>query len=62
LLGGRSTHDAASQFHALCEGLAALELRGMFTAEPHAERQWREALSALVNGFVLAPATADRHS
>jgi AcrR family transcriptional regulator len=56
LLGGRSVHGAASQLHALCEGLAALELRGVFIAEPDAERLWREALSALINGFALAPA------
>lgn len=60
LLGGRSVHDAASQFHALCEGLAALELRGIFVAEADAERQWREALSALIHGFAAAPATANR--
>lgn len=59
LLGGRSVRDAACQFHALCEGLAALELRGVFIAERDAERQWREALSALINGFALTPA-ADR--
>ena len=58
LLGGRSPHDAACQFHALCEGLAALELRGVFIAGTDAERQWREALSALINGFALAPVTA----
>jgi AcrR family transcriptional regulator len=60
LLGGRSVHDAACQFHALCEGLAALELRGVFIAGTDAERQWREALSALINGFSLAPVTARR--
>lgn len=60
LLGGRSLHDAACQFHALCEGLAALELRGVFITELDGERQWREALSALINGFALAPATARR--
>jgi AcrR family transcriptional regulator len=51
LLGGRSTHDAACQFHALCEGLAAVELRGIFSDPPNAERQWREALGALLSGF-----------
>lgn len=55
LLGGRTVHDAASQFHALCEGLAALELRGMFVDERNAERQWRQALSAMVHGFAGAP-------
>ena len=28
-LGGRNVHDAVLGFHALCEGLAALELRGL---------------------------------
>lgn len=48
-------HDAsvahsATAFHALCEGLAALELRGVLTADT-AEDVWRDALSALVAGF-----------
>ncbi len=42
--------QAARAFHALCEGLAALELRG-FASGDTAERQWRIALTALVNGF-----------
>jgi AcrR family transcriptional regulator len=46
-LGGRTVEDATMQFHALCEGLAAVELRGM----PVGERMWREALSALVAGY-----------
>jgi AcrR family transcriptional regulator len=50
LLGGRSVHDAALEFHALCEGLAAVESRRMFP-ESEAERVWREALGALVRGF-----------
>ncbi len=58
LLGGRSVHDAACEFHALCEGLGALELRGAFVAEADAARIWREALVALVRGFALAPAAA----
>ncbi|SRR5258708_1450330 len=52
LLGHHTTRDAASEFHALCEGLAALELRGTLTPgeEP---RIWREALTALVAGFAV---------
>jgi AcrR family transcriptional regulator len=53
-LGGRSTHDAACQFHALCEGLAALELRGGLDNASHAERQWRQALEALISGFATS--------
>jgi AcrR family transcriptional regulator len=54
-LGGRTPADAAAEFHALCEGLAAVELRGMFRPG-EAERIWRDALTALVRGFAL-PAT-----
>jgi len=50
LLGGRSVDDATVEFHALCEGLAAVELRGVLVPAD-AERIWREGLSALVTGF-----------
>jgi AcrR family transcriptional regulator len=53
LLGGRTVNDATTQFHALCEGLAALELRGTFSP-PQAEGIWRQGLSALVAGFATA--------
>jgi Tetracyclin repressor-like, C-terminal domain len=49
-LGDRSVRDAASEFHALCEGLAALELRGRLGAGD-SERIWRDALGAIVVGF-----------
>ena len=52
LLHGRSPRRAAGQFHALCEGLAALELRGTID-DP--EQFWREAASALVAGFAEPP-------
>lgn len=52
-LGDRSVEDATTEFHALCEGLAALELRGLLPADD-AERIWREALDALVRGFAVA--------
>lgn len=52
LLRGRSPRRAAAQFHALCEGLAALELRGGID-EP--EWLWHEAVSALVHGFAQPP-------
>jgi AcrR family transcriptional regulator len=49
-LGGRTVDGATLQFHALCEGLATVELRG--TPPPGArERMWREGLGALVAGF-----------
>jgi len=50
LLGRRSIDEAALEFHALCEGLAALELRGVL-ASRDAERIWRGGLTALVRGF-----------
>ena len=52
-LGARAPREAVCAFHALCEGLAALELRG---ALPHAdaERIWRDALAALVAGWTAA--------
>jgi AcrR family transcriptional regulator len=49
-LPNRAVNEAATQFHALCEGLAAVELRGNLPPNS-AERQWREALSALLDGF-----------
>ena len=49
-LGGRAVPEAAMEFHALCEGLAALELRGML-APGQELRIWRDALGALVAGF-----------
>jgi AcrR family transcriptional regulator len=52
LLGRRSVRDAATEFHALCEGLAALELRGMLRPGDE-EWIWRDALTALVTGFAV---------
>jgi AcrR family transcriptional regulator len=49
-LGARSVRDAVCEFHALCEGLAALEFRGVLPRGDE-ERIWRDALSALVAGF-----------
>ena len=49
LLGGRTIDEAACQFHALCEGLAAIELRGLLPSGQE-ERLWRDALSALIEG------------
>ncbi len=49
-LGTRSVPDAALEFDALCEGLAALELRGAIPAA-EGDRRWREALHALAAGW-----------
>ena len=50
LLGPRNVRDAACEFHALCEGLSAVELRSQMTPGEE-ERIWRDALTALVAGF-----------
>jgi AcrR family transcriptional regulator len=49
-LGARTLADASCEFHALCEGLAALELRCAISPDA-AERLWRDALAALVAGW-----------
>jgi AcrR family transcriptional regulator len=46
--------EAAFEFHALCEGLAALELRGSIPVG-HQERAWRSALTTLVHGLLATP-------
>ena len=50
LLGDHSVAEAVWAFHALCEGLAAIELRSPGLVD-HAPRLWKDALSALVRGF-----------
>ena len=54
LLAGRTTREAAFEFHALCEGLATVELRGM-PPSVDAERLWRDGIFALVVGLATAP-------
>jgi AcrR family transcriptional regulator len=53
LLGDRTVTDAVRAFHALCEGLAAMELRALLPGHDE-PRVWREALTALVRGFARA--------
>lgn len=53
-LGGRSVLQASVEFHALCEGLAAVELRGQLLPGQE-EETWRGALYALVTGFGSTP-------
>jgi AcrR family transcriptional regulator len=50
-LGKRTVRDAAVEYHALCEGLASVELRGALIPAGAEERVWRDALAALVAGF-----------
>lgn len=52
LLGPRPVRDAVLEFHALCEGLAAVELRGLMP-DGHEQRIWRDALTALIAGFAV---------
>lgn len=52
VLGSRSIDEATLQFHALCEGLAALELRGLLPAGAE-ERTWRDAIASLLAGFAV---------
>lgn len=58
-LGARSVDGAATAFHALCEGLAALEIRRDFPADV-AEQVWRDALTALVDGFDVSRRPAEK--
>jgi AcrR family transcriptional regulator len=50
LLGEHTVIDATLQFHALCEGLATLELRGV-RIPFDAEHIWRAATTSLIAGF-----------
>ena len=45
--------DARRAFHAMCEGFAAMELRGLLPPTEQ-ERIWREGLGAVVRGFAGA--------
>ncbi len=58
-LGGRSVPDATREFHALCEGLAAMELRSLLPRGEE-ERVWRDALATLVRGFAIPSGTTHR--
>lgn len=42
--------NATLEFHALCEGLAAVDLRGLLP-DGHEDQIWQEALTALIAGF-----------
>lgn len=50
LLGGYTIDEATLHFHAMCEGLAGLELRGTFPSDT-ANHLWRQGLAALVRGL-----------
>jgi len=50
LLGDHAIEDVISQFHALCEGIVTVELRGMVPPE-RATRLARSAFTALLRGM-----------
>lgn len=60
-LGARTIPDAAWEFHAACEGLAALELRRTIRPED-GQRLWDDTLSALVAGWPYVPPRAGASS
>ena len=56
LVGLRTSQQAAVEFHAMCEGLAALETRGLLqviSTERDPATVWRQGLGALVSGFSI---------
>jgi len=61
-LGGRTLEEATWQFHALCEGLAVMELRGgMRCPLDDSMPIWTDALGALIAGWrVTTPKASDR--
>lgn len=58
LLGGRDPEHVTWQFHALCQGLASVELQGWLPARTRAEFLWRDALEAFVRGCADPPREA----
>jgi AcrR family transcriptional regulator len=59
LLGGQSVIEATLEFHALCEGLATLELRGTRGGPFDAERIWRSGLASLIAGWAVTSPASD---
>lgn len=53
-LGGRDIDDVITEFHALCEGIATVELRGMLPPD-NAERLAHDAFEALLRGMANPP-------
>ena len=60
LLGSYPVFEAVLAFHALCEGLAAIELRSLLPPNDE-QRIWDDALSALVHGFKSSKPNAGSH-
>jgi len=51
LLADRPAGEVAVEWHALCNGLASVELGGALMATAKAERIWRESLTAFLHGL-----------
>jgi AcrR family transcriptional regulator len=51
LLGNRSARVVTWQFHALCQGLASVELQGWLPPGDDPETIWRDALAVYVAGL-----------
>jgi AcrR family transcriptional regulator len=52
-LGGRTLEQGTWQFHSLCEGLAAMDLRGSMPPGTDTLPIWTDALGALIAGWRL---------
>jgi AcrR family transcriptional regulator len=50
-LNGRTVPEATRQFHALCEGLATIELRNPSLIGDHPEQAWRRSIATLLSGL-----------
>jgi AcrR family transcriptional regulator len=50
-LNGRSVVEATRHFHALCEGLATIELRNPALLGDDAEQTWRHSIATLLAGM-----------
>jgi AcrR family transcriptional regulator len=55
-LNGRTVPEATRQFHALCEGLATIELRNPALLGHEPEQAWRDSIATLLQG-IAAPIT-----
>jgi AcrR family transcriptional regulator len=56
LLGDREVEDAVVELRAIVHGLAEFENIGLLGADP--EAQWRNVISAILDGYLQAPAAA----
>jgi AcrR family transcriptional regulator len=60
-LGGRAVQEATLQFHAMCEGLAIVDLRaGMRHPRDDTTPRWADALAALITGWRTSRPTIRR--